>query len=533
MPYTKPMQDPRRFYWLWCIVLALIGLAWPGPTAAADDDPRAYDAAVYLLSQTTQPYRDGRHNGLLLGLRHLGDADLAPLYEALAASPHAPQRLHGQLGLAEISPAGRLDLAVAAEVQDARELTELLGAAIDGGLLDTADLTQVIRWEVLDPSAQLALAVRIVAGGGLIDEQLLRRSLLGENDAADGSKLLSHGLAALLLMERGALSAEAKLDIIDRYGRVQERDAVRAQLLEVAYRHAFKTLEPWALALAQDEDAELPLRLAALRAALSFAGQNPRGPAIVQWQAMYRATDDPAGRIRLALLALESAHRSAPALFSVLVEQEDAYLRLIGEAGQAVAGQALDPRGAVLALVAHGQPLTVQWSAWYAREHASASDRGPILAAIIEGAFEGSDRTRARRIEYAIVAAQGLAELEPDGGQAVLLPMLTPDDAPLRRGELAPRHVVLLGLVRARKADLSDLAAELPEQNDPDARDLALLLRARWSDDLSAQDWSRVSQIVAGVSSLDPTLRIQLAWLYLKHIGREGDALRAVTATRR
>ena len=86
-------------------------------------------------------------------------------------------------------------------------------------------------------------------------------------------------------------------------------------------------------------------------------------------------------------------------------------------------------------------------------------------------------------------------------------------------------------LDKGMPATEGDLVASLS----PDRfnRDLALLLRARWSDDLSAQDWSRVSQIVAGVSSLDPTLRIQLAWLYLKHIGREGDALRAVTATRR
>lgn len=528
MPYTTGMLNPRCFVCgRWLLLVVLWGLM-PGTSASAEDDPRAYDAAVYLLSQTTQPYRDGRHNQLLMGLRHLEDPALRPLYEALAASPHAPQRLHGRLALAEVSPAGRLDLAIAAEVEDPRELTELLGAAMDGGLLDTADLTQVIRWEAMDPAARLALAVRIVAGGGAVDEQVLRRSLLAEDEAVNPSKLLSHGLAVLLFMERGDLSAADRLGVIDRYDRPLERDAVRAQLLEVAYRHGFSSLNEWALAIAQDGDAELPLRLAGLRAALSFAQQQPGDAAAAQWRAMFAATQDPAGRIRLALLALEAAHRADPALFEPLVAEEDTYLRLIGETGQAVAGRALDTRGPVLALVEHGHPLTVQWATWFAREHAAPADRGPILAAVAKGFAEGSARTRARRTGYAIDAAQSLAELDPDAFASLLLPLLDPGPA-TPRGELAPRHVVLLGLVRARGVDLTDLAARVPEQADTDARDLALLLRVRWGQTLSAADWSRVSTVVAGASSLDPSLRIQLAWLYLRHLGRADEAVRAAT----
>ena len=83
-------------------------------------------------------------------------------------------------------------------------------------------------------------------------------------------------------------------------------------------------------------------------------------------------------------------------------------------------------------------------------------------------------------------------------------------------------------MVRANEADLSGLAAQVPPQHDNDARDLVLLLQARWELAMSPTQWDRVSRIVAGHSSMDTSLRIQLAWAYLSHTGRAQAAIQEV-----
>ncbi|MFI4860600.1 MAG: hypothetical protein ACIAXF_07970 [Phycisphaerales bacterium JB063] len=518
-----PVNLRRFVFFALCVLYAL-----PAP---AQDDPRAYDAAVYLLSQTTQPYRDGRHNDLLLSLRHLQDPAMSPLFEALINSAHPPQRVHGHLGLAEISPNGHLDLAAVAEIESPSEIVELLGAAIDSGVLAQRDLVQVLAWEGLDATSRQALAVHVVAAGGAVDDTLLLESLIRNAEGVTTPQVLRHGLAALLLMQRGDASARGELDKLNTIGPDATRDAVRAQLLEVALRHDFEAIGPWALELAQDDRVDLRLRLVALRAALRFLPDSSREPALAQWANFFAGTDDAAQRIRLALIALEASPYARPDLYSPLFDEADALFQRIAVTGRAIASRDPNAEQAIIELVEHGHPMAVLWAARYAQDHAGESRRAILLA--ILNAFEaGPERSRGRRAASAIDAVQALAELEPQAATEVL-PGILEQSPPRPRGELAVEHVILLGLVRANGADLAALARAIPEPNDSDAADLALLLRARWDAPLSAAQWQCVSQIVAGQTSLDDSLRIQMAWLYLKHLGRAGDALRDVAAQAR
>lgn len=509
------------------VIAMVLCVLLPAGRTYAEDDARAYDAAVYLFAQTSIPTRDGRHNTMLLALRHLRDPQLAPWFETLTTSPFAAQRVHGQLGLAEISPAGRLDLATIAEIEDPAELTQLIGAALDIDLIGTADLTQVLRWESLDTASKQALAVRVVAGSGAVEEPLLRASLIRDDDDAGIATLLRHGLSALMLMERGDRSAMGELRKLDELGTQVDRELVQAQLFEAAMRHGFASIGPWAMEIASDPERDPMLRLSALRAALRFPVNGDATPAVVVWESMFENEEDAAQRVRLALTALEAAPWTEPGLYRMLEADTDPHFVLIAAAGQAIAGGRLDTAEALIALIEHGHPLTIQWAGRYANEHASDADRGAILLAIVEGADRGNPQTRGRRIAFAIAASQALAESGSIEQRDRLLPLLDPSDTPRRRGELAMHHIVLLGLVRAQAGGLEDFVAQIPDQPDADAADLALLLRARWGDAISATQWERVSQIVAGASSLDVSLRVQLAWLYLKHIGRAGEALRA------
>jgi hypothetical protein len=330
-----------------------------------------------------------------------------------------------------------------------------------------------------------------------------------------------------MLMERGDLTALQALRRLDQLGTPTDRELVQAQLFEAAMQHGFSSVGPWALEVAQDAERNAMLRISALRAALRFPVNGDASAGIVAWESMFAAEQDAAQRVRLALTALEAAPWTEPELYRMLGDDGDAHFALIAAAGRAIAGGGLDTAEALTALVEHGHQLAIQWAGRYANEHATGADRGAILLAIVVGADRGNARTRSRRIEFAIAAAQALAESGSAGDLDRLLPLLEPADTPRSRGELGMHHIVLLGLVRAHSEGLHDFTARVPEQPDADAADLVLLLRARWDAPLSAAQWERVSQVVAGMSALDVSLRIQLAWLYLKHIGRADEALRA------
>ena len=370
--------------------LLAVVLCLPTLQARAQEDSSAYNSAVFLFTQTTRPYRDGRHNSLLLALRHLKDPQLAPLFDALTVSEYPAQRIHGQIGLAEASLAGKLDLAALAETPDPRELIELIGIAMDNDLLTPADLSQVMRWEVLDNAARQALAVRIVAAGGVVDHAVLRDTLLAGEAAVTRSSMLQHGLAALLLSEAGDPSAADELAKLNRLGEQGPRDLARAKILDVALQHEFATLAPWAFEIAQDPGTDAALRLSALRVALRFPDPSAPGRAAALWRSWFEDEADAAQRIRLALIALEAAPWAAPDLYRPLETSGDDLFVAIGAAGSAIATNSPSIAEAVVALVGHGHPTTIQWAVGYANGHASESARGLILTHVIQGAIEGS-----------------------------------------------------------------------------------------------------------------------------------------------
>lgn len=512
------------------VLLLLCVLPVTGGAVAAQAEDPGYEATVAMLSQTMRPARDGRHHQLLLALRHLRDPELRPLYDILAASPYAPQRVHGVLGQAEISPAERIALATIAEVEDPAERVELLGVSIDDGLLDAATLAQVLSWEGLDDASRLALAVRVAADGVAVNDAILRDALLSETvESPEVGELLRHGLASLLLLQKGDPTARTQLDRLNGLGSERDRDAARAQVLEVGHRHTFDAIGPWALSLAQAPDANPQLRLIALRVALRFLGRGQGPETAEQWESFFTEADGQAQRVRLALVALEASPWSDPGLYRLLVNHDDTYLRRLGEAGRAVAADAPDIDAALVRLVEFGHPLGIQWALRYARDFPGPG-RHTVLMAVIVGADQGPARSKSQRMSYAVDAVRVLVEQDAEQALGLLMPILRGPAQQAARGEMSQRHLVLLGLVRSRDAGAASFAEALPEQVDVDARDLSLLLRARWGVAMGTEDWAHAAEAVAGLTSLDESLRLQLGWAYLKHQGRSDEAIREAAA---
>lgn len=508
---------------LLCWTLLLLAPALLPGRAYADE--AGYKAAAYQLRQTTQFYRDGRHNVMLRGLRQLEDKKLQPLFATLSNSKFAQQRVHGMLGLGEISPQRRIDLAALAEIEDTREVVEILSVAMDNDLVDNAGLATVMRWESLSLPVKQAVALRLLGDGGSVEPAQFTESLDVElnEDLAIG-KMMQYALGGLVLAETGHASGASALSAIGKVNG-QNADTVLAQVLDGAMRRELKSVRPLALTVAKDKKRNATLRLLAIQVALRLKAEG----ATATWQSMYQDEESPARRIRLAIIAMDAAKDVPASLFDTLASSDDELVRLIGQAGRAIASNSDNAADAFAPLLASGQPLITQWLPVFClREEPK---QGPaLLEQVIRSHNKGEERNRGRMAEAAISATTVMCERYPEQAAKrlpALLDAAAGADASDNTEALQLRQIILLGISRARGADLGPLTRLIAtdKHNDFTTEALRLLVRARYDAPLTDVEWTRVSDLIQGVGQMDLGLRVQLAWLYLKHTGQADKAI--------
>ena len=505
--------------WIGLAVLAL--WLWPAPWQAgidranADQQSETLDAAVYLLKKSTTVDRDGTHNLLLKALRHLNDPDTRPLFAELAQSDHPGLRVHGILGLAETDPDKQVDLALIATIEDPAVQATVISAAMDDGLLSHDQAKQLLNWDGLADEVRVLVAVRLVEAGKFKDTKMLKRVL------NDTEKIGGGALAALLLMQLGDPAGRVYLDEKIDTSSDDQRDPVRAMLLQTAMRHELDRAGPWAMSLAEKpggDSIDRSLRLMALRTALRFDAPG----ANELWAKRYaEAKGSAAQQIRLALTALHLSPWLDPELFTPLTDSDDSSLRAIGQTGALIALGSEDVADHVVALLDLGHPMINNWALKFAREHAGETDAQIILLGMVLGYQDSPQRGKDRRLEEAIEATQVLYERDPQAAKALLAPVLTDPST-----DKLLTQAVLLGLVRTREPEAVAVIEGIQDQiKDPDAKSLALLLLARSGRTMTDEQLETLSLLARGAGRLEDSLRIQVAWTYLKRAGMHDRSL--------
>lgn len=488
-------------------------LSWAGPnTAAADETDDVVDAAALLLTQSIQVDRRGTHNLLLKSIRHLNEPTAGPLFEHLSNADHPGLKIHGILGLAEISPDRRVDLTQIAQIEDPLAQSTIITAAMDADLLDHDQARQLLQWDGLAEEVKVLVAIRLVEAGEFSDTAMLHGALTG------AKKLGGTALAALLLLQ---LNDPAGLDHLTNVVDASEdsqRDTVRGMLMQTALKHEFDRIAPWALRIAKNPDTDPVLALLAMRTALRFGEPG----ATDLWQTRYdAAADSPAERIRLALTALHLAPWVEAGLFEIVNQEEDPMLQAVGVAGVSIANGAEGAGDAAAALLEFGHPMINAWALTYATDHASDFDAQIILLGLVLAYEHSPQRGKARRLDEAVQAAEALYRRSPDAAVKLLRPML--EDATTDKLLV---QAILLGLIRSREVGAYDVVDGLESQlNSLDAQGLSLLLLARTDRPMDAEQMQELSIYARGGSRLEDSLRFQASWLYLKRIGRTQQAL--------
>ena len=509
------------------MIVVLLSLSCFGVTAAqAQQTDPGVQSALDLLKDATKPQRDGSHNALLLGLRQLEDPALLELFQGLSGSPYLSMRIHARLGAAALSPQRHIDLSILAEIEDQRELVQVLSAAIDDELINNDAMATLLTWQGLDLPLRQAIALRLLAAGGKVDTKPFRESLQVElNEELPASKLLQYALAGLLLAEAGDDAGVAALDkLIGLQG--EAADAVIAQTLDAAMRQGLTSAGRLGLAIAKDKKRDAAIRLLAIQSAMRLKTPG----AAKAWQPMFLSEEGAAQRIRLAMIALDAAEQVEPALFDTL-DKQGVWISAIAQAGRAIASKQDDLANAFKPLVATAQPLSVQWVVSYCQR--SKPNQGPALLDLVIYPYYSPQKHHKGRIHLAKShATTALCELYPEQANTLLAQRLNVHQVrPAGIGEdgihLIRRQHMLLGISRARSKELKPLAESLEPDalNDFTTEALRLFIRSRHGASLTEKEWGRISDIVQGVGQLDQAMRLQLAWAYLKHKGVSEQAI--------
>lgn len=495
-------------------------LAWcVAPPASADDDVDGYNAAVFLLQSAVRPSRDGTHDALLRGLRVVQDPAMQPMFNALSGSEHLSQRVHGLLGLAQISPDQRVDLADLAEIKDKAELVGVLSGAIDDELIDAEGMATVLNWDGLDLAVRQGVALRLMGKGETVDVAAFRDSLdIAIDDQASVSQLLQYALAALLLAESGeAAGVPAFEALIELEG--SSADAVLAQVLDAGMRQGVRAAGPLGLAVAQQRSAQVAF--VGVNAALRFDVEGAESA----WLKLYDAETSTSRRYALSLLVLDVASHVDPVVFERLERDEGELMRQVGEAGRSISKQKSGLTTAMKPLLARGLPLVADWLLSKA-ERLDAEQAPAVYEQVIRNFSAGENRHRERLVQAAIRSVHAYVQRYPDQASA-RLPALLAEPAKDKQQATIRRQIVLMGIARMRGTGLKELVQAITdvEHEDFTIRSLSLLLRARHGASLNDKDWVQVSDIVQGVGNINLDLRVQFAWAYLKHMGKAEQAI--------
>ncbi|MEM9021905.1 MAG: hypothetical protein AAGC44_15225 [Planctomycetota bacterium] len=501
------------------LLLLAIPLLWlAADPARAQPTGEDVEAAVRVLQQATFPAANRQHHAVLRGLRRTHDPDLRPLYAWLSRQEHADLQTHGLLGLALSSPDRSIDLARLAEIDDQRQRVDIIGAALDDELISRSQMSTLLDWRDLNQGVRQAIAIRLIAEGGLVGPTLFAPALAGDPAQDSPGELMERGIAGIALAQLGDRRGLATLRSIDRLPASPQTHAVRVQLLSLAARHDLRGVAEWATEVAKTPSLDPRLRDAALRSALTLKAPDSS----TLWRKAFADETELAPRIRLALMAAGVSDHISPSMLDGLDAGGSSLLRLLIDAGQAAASDPPIDLRPLEALADLGYPPGSRWLVVYGRE--SAGPQAPvILERVILGYDKGHDSGRRELTAIAIEAAASLAEMEEASGTQTLQRMIHESN------DTIIRQILYSGIIRSDARGLGELIGNLSEPPDEISRDTFLVLRLRHGLSLTAEQWQRVGELVGLPGKTEPGIRAELAWYTVKTVGRTKDVLDQLT----
>lgn len=499
----------------WAVAaVASLGLAAPGPgqsggsgesspgaSSSEAPAPPETDRLIEVIERSVE--RGPRAASAALALRALRDPRLRPLFAHLASSDRPDLRRHGVLGLAEVDPGGRLNVALVGEIEDPAEKAVILGDALSSDLIGVEQMRRALAWPDIDPTLELVLRSRLAREGE--DAGAARVAELAASAGEDAlfQRVFAELLAAQLAGEGGAGWQRAWSAVESAPGEnatVATLAVALAQIVDERLTGA----RPFVERAAAWSEGRRDLRLRAVRAMLLVAPE--RGAEL--WLADYAEAEGLSDRIRLALTALRAAETAPASVFAAVEGDGSELVRAIGTAGSAVAaGEGIEEPLLRLAERGHG-PSTAQVFALL--EGLDDKVRGRALRLMVGRAIEGAadeEGAAGGFPAHAVRAAAELVRLDPAGASELI------GRAAASGSEAASEAL----LAAALGSEPTELWAEGAEPAWPSRRSgvLASMIEARLGRSLGEREADQLAYAAVGGAGLPDPLRVQAAWLTL------------------
>lgn len=493
----------------------VLGFGLTLPSAGTQADP-AVEASLRWLEQATTEDERGMHHRLLLGLRHLRDPQLSTVYDAMTHAEPLSLRMHGILGLGELSPGGQVELSRIAAIDHEQERWRVLGIAMDEGLLSPVDSRRVMAWDAEVPGIKLLAAALIVHEADPGELAFLE-------PLSEEGPLTQRAIASMLLAEIGQDAAQSRLESILREPDLDQESAALAVILETAWQRELQASGPFAAELTRRADLPWTLRTLAVRVAMRFSEGSTTSTRLLE--GLVQEAESVPQQVRLAMSALQASPWIEGRMLTPLDAIPVPLIQAMVKASRAVA-DASDPSEALVELLAMNQNAGSDWVVSYLEDGLAEPWAGAVAMAILEQVQTGSERDWPQQFNRGVKAGTALVKL---GDAAAWNRVVARASQPGRQVEL---HALLMGALSLRppSTEVTQLLNALPPQLDPLGRDLSIALRAVHGEPLSEAQQKTVGQLVRGGSELDNALRVQLAWRYLQAKGQAPQVVEHLAA---
>lgn len=472
------------------------------------------------------PPADGlAQDAVFRSLRGLRDPSLRPVWAQLASANIPAFRVHGLLGLAELDPAGGIDLLAVSNVKPLPLRDLILLEAIDRELIPSIALSELSGWQGLDDSARAWIAGTCSASRVPFSRPALERI------AQRGDPLAQVSAAAILKTQQLVPSLVQQVERVALPELLRRDSAQQIRLARFIQQH----------------------RLTAAAAWLQTMERQTQDPQVIFAATLSRWTLTPqdAGITRLLGEQFESLPPASSQRVSMALAWLDAARLLEGRFPAELATVAQQDNSPVVAGIGR---LLLAWS-----QQGDVSTPGAQLARmgdpqVTEALLRVSQRLyfqQATTIRLAIVqhALTTLGEKTPAGlqrfasTQPLVLQAATavadndpallqaPLEGCLSTGNTLGVHLLLQGLLRSTSAaSVQVLQAATPATGkwpDETSSGLALLTVSRHqvAGGLAPETVEQLIAIARGQGNLPPALQAQAAWMALRALGEDRVAL--------
>lgn len=480
-----------------------------GPRAAAQYGPvDPYDSSVRILREGVQSKNDGVQHASMVALRELRDPAIASLFEKLLRGDDWSLRVDSVLGLAEIDPTRKVNPELIAALPREADRELAISAVLALELADQDRVRTMMSWD------DIAASQRVLLAGEL-------RRLGGEPDRAELLKLLDSktpevaGLALAILLDLGAPEADAATERVRALVAElppRSRSAAVAQIADACSIDGLKRAAPFVASLLALPDIAGDAKSRALGSLLVLDAETGY-PVLANAVAADRSQ---VALMRHAAILLASGAR-APASEWNRLRNGDALIETIADAGTLLA--ASDDAEAYRKLVGLKHRITLRAALEGARRLGPSADRALGIECL--KLFESDQRSLGQLLEPVMRSLARLAVVAPEELRPALERATASTDA---------QEPLLLVLAAAGTPEAAGVASTAQGKTSRLGDAFITVIRARTSADIAPEEQQILGNIAGGAVPVDPAVRVQAAWLFLRHAGRLAGAIDAIAA---